>query len=58
MHVFMVSITIFVMLSPFLPIMLFMLPIMLVLWSNVNNLYVEFLLLECSIRVITIGEYI
>ena len=34
-----------------LPIMLFMLPIMLVLCSNMNNIDIKFLLLECSIRV-------
>ena len=38
----------------FLPIMLFMLPIMLVLCSNMNNIDVKILLLECSIRVFTI----
>ena len=38
----------------FLPIMLFMLPIMLVLWSNMNNINVKILLLECSIKVFTI----
>ena len=38
----------------FLPIMLFMLPIMLVLCSNMNNTDAKILLFECSIRVFTI----
>ena len=42
----------------FLPIMhmLFMLPIMLILCSNMNNIDVKVSLLECSIRVFTIQE--
>ena len=38
--------------------MLFMLPIMLVLCSNMKNIDVKFLLLECSIRVFTIQAYV
>ena len=39
-------------------IMLFQLPIMLVLCFNINNIYVKILLLECSIRVLTIRAYV
>ena len=42
----------------FLPIMLFILPIMLVLCFNMNNIDVRILLLECSIRVFTIRAYV
>ena len=38
----------------FLPVMLFILPIMLVLCFNMNNIDVRILLLECSIRVFMI----
>ena len=38
----------------FLPIMLFILPIMLLLFSNINNLDVKILLLESSNTVFTI----
>ena len=38
--------------------MLFMLPIMFVLCSNMNNINVKILLLECSFRVFTIQEYV
>ena len=38
--------------------MLVILPIMLVLCSNMNNIDVKILLLECSIRVFTIRVYI
>ena len=38
----------------FLPIMLFKLSIMLVLCSNMNNIDVKILLLECFIRIFTI----
>ena len=41
----------------YITIMLFMLPIMLVLCSNMNNADVKILLLECSIRVFTIRGY-
>ena len=41
-----------------LPIMLFLLPIMLVLCSNMNNINVKILLLECSIRVFAIQEWV
>ena len=44
--------------SKFLPIMLFILPIMLVLCFNTNNIDVRILLLECSIRVFMIRAYI
>ena len=39
-----------------LPIILFLLPIMLALCSNMNNIGVKILLLESSIRVFTIQE--
>ena len=38
----------------FLPIMLFILPIVLLLCSNMNNMDVKFLFFECSIRVLMI----
>ena len=40
----------------FLLIMLFVFPVMLVLCSNINNVDLRFLLLECFIRVCTIQE--
>ena len=42
----------------FLPIMLFMLPVTFVLCSNVNNIDVKILMLECSIRVFTTREQV
>ena len=41
-----------------LPIMLFILPIMLVFFFNMNNIDVRILLLEFSIRVFTIRAYV
>ena len=42
----------------FLSIMFFKLPIMLVLCSNMNNIDVKILLLECSIRIFTIRTHV